>query len=163
MVAICILISIVVLGLRGIPDDGVTISLHTALSGIEAVICGIAWLSVAVVIFFRSDVLEVVRLLLIAVAIVSNAFQITAVLPKYKIDEMSTRNLRKAESKALSGMKVFVAVALIILLIAVIVCKSNGIKEINISWAFLPVIAALLSMLGISNILVGFFRQNEKE
>lgn len=125
---------------------------------------GIAWLSVAVIIFFNGDVFDVVRPILIALAIISNAFQITAVLPKYKVDEMSTRNLRKAESKALFGMRVYVVAALLVLLIVALICKSNGIKQVNIVWVFLAAIAALISMLGISNILVGFFfRKNEKE
>lgn len=148
---------------RRIKDNFINISL-SRMTYISHTLSGIAWLLIAASVFIPNSIMGIIRTILIILAIVCTAFQITAILPKDKEDEMADRNLKKAESAALSGIKTYIVAALLALLIALIISWKKGVRDVNIAFVFMVGMAILLSILGISNLLVGFFfRKYEKE
>lgn len=148
---------------RKIKDSFTNISL-SRMTYISHTLSGIAWLLIAASAFIINDTMSIIRTILIILAIVCTAFQITAILPKDKEDEMADLNLKKAESATLSGIKTYIVAALLVLFIALIITWRRGIRNVNIAFVFMVGVAILLSILGISNLLVGFFfRKYEKE
>lgn len=148
---------------RKLKDSFTNISL-SRMTYISHTLSGIVWLLIAASVFIINDTMSIIRTILIILAIVCTAFQITAILPKDKEDEMADLNLKKAESSALSGIKTYIVAALLTLLIALIITWKRGVRVINIAFVFMVGVAILLSILGVSNLLVGFFfRKYEKE
>lgn len=148
---------------RKLKDSFTNISL-SRMTYISHTLSGIVWLLIAASVFIINDTMSIIRTILIILAIVCTAFQITAILPKDKEDEMADLNLKKAESSALSGIKTYIVAALLTLLIALIITWKRGVRVINIAFVFMVGVAILLSILGGSNLLVGFFfRKYEKE
>lgn len=125
---------------------------------------GIAWLAVSVSILLHNYFNGTIQTLLIILAIALNAFQISAVLPKNKEDEMSENNLLRAKASTLTCVKMMVPIVLAAVLCITLWTMKTGIKFISVSVLLIGATALPVAVLGIINLLTGFFfRKYEKE
>lgn len=125
---------------------------------------GIAWFAVSVSILLHNRCNSTIQTLLIVLAIVLNTFQISAVLPKSKEDEMSENNLLRAKASTLTCVKMMIPIVLAAVLFITLWTIRIGIKSISVSVLLIGATALPVAVLGIINLLTGlFFRKYEKE